>query len=543
MAATQRRNITDRGLRYRANRAIPEHPKVCAFCGKKDRPVKNGSRPLLEVGHVNGDEADTSPANLTWTCRPCNVIAANTLRNANKGRLTNQYNPTKGGGAANVKEYTAAVGAIVPRESPVDGRGDRGALQGQWGGTVASAVALLAATPHAARSRFAAILNKNKSGRRAANPTRQNWPWSRKEAPQRSTHRSGLKSQMTHARAMAAAKKAGYRSQDEGEFSNWLEAKRLEDRQAATIGRIRDAYFAGVAKRDQDESDKEARKDRVKADALNREFLKRTAARSAHRSGRGSSTRYKGYTISRTDDGEFYSSLDPQSWYDTAAQVKRAIDSYEKGRRNPKGGLIGKAKKLLKGAGRAGLKTYDTLTGIPRKIAGKIINPSQKADEVFEEFHGYAPEETVTVRKQVHHHTHLAAAGELVRLVVDGVDGYRHTIRNFGGAILAFNETKNQLFIEGGDQAIDLRDFRIKQPHELETLGKVRVIDYQTNKTHLGSEGGEAVYTHRFRSTNKDGQHVLLRVAKDPDLIYDVPNQQLVFSGGSYEIRAEGIDR
>jgi hypothetical protein len=36
---------------------------------------------------------------------------------------------------------------------------------------------------------------------------------------------------------------------------------------------------------------------------------------------------------------------------------------------------------------------------------------------------------------------------------------------------------------------------------------------------------------------------VLLRIAKDPDVIYDVPNEQLMFSSGSYEIRAEGIDK
>ena len=68
-------------------------------------------------------------------------------------------------------------------------------------------------------------------------------------------------------------------------------------------------------------------------------------------------------------------------------------------------------------------------------------------------------------------------------------------------------------------------------------------IGYQTNKTHLGDEGGEAVYVHRFRATNQNGKHVVVKMTREPDLIYDVRNEQLLFSGGSYEILREGIDK
>src|SRR5271165_2864328 len=108
-----RQNLTDRALRYRAQAAIPEHRHVCAFCGATGK---------LEVGHVDGHEENTAPENLTWTCRPCNVTAANTMRKAGKGRATNQYNPTKGGGASSVGEWMQAVGAITPHTD----RGDRG---------------------------------------------------------------------------------------------------------------------------------------------------------------------------------------------------------------------------------------------------------------------------------------------------------------------------------------------------------------------------------------------------------------------------------
>ena len=40
----------------------------------------------VEVGHINGREEDSLPANLFWTCRSCNVRCANTLRHAGIGR-------------------------------------------------------------------------------------------------------------------------------------------------------------------------------------------------------------------------------------------------------------------------------------------------------------------------------------------------------------------------------------------------------------------------------------------------------------------------
>ncbi len=201
-------------------------------------------------------------------------------------------------------------------------------------------------------------------------------------------------------------------------------------------------------------------------------------------------------------------------------------------------------------------KQYDLPIGYARKVwkqakgnwavAFDLIskgNPASASAEVFEDFHGFAPSEVITVTKKQHYHEHLAAAGKLSHLKVDGIDKRPHTIKGFKGAILAFNEDCNQLFVEGGDQSLDLADFGIDSPHELETLGRLTDIGYQTNKTHLGDEGGEAVYVHKFRSTNVGGRHVVVKIARYPDLIYDVRNEQLLLSGGSYEILAEGINK
>ena len=169
-------------------------------------------------------------------------------------------------------------------------------------------------------------------------------------------------------------------------------------------------------------------------------------------------------------------------------------------------------------------------------------NPADAADKAYKEFHGHEPDVVVEVKKRQHRHTVLSGAGILLALEVKGVDHQIHVIRGFKGALLAFNESMNQLFVEGGDQQVNLEDFGITEPHELETLGKVLTIDYQTDKSHLGKEGGEAVYHHKFRTTNEDGREVLVEIKRYPDLIYRVLDEQLEFSGGSYTIRREGID-
>lgn len=174
-------------------------------------------------------------------------------------------------------------------------------------------------------------------------------------------------------------------------------------------------------------------------------------------------------------------------------------------------------------------------------------NPADESIAAYRDFHGKEPDEMVTISSTVHYHRHLAGAGELKYLVVDTLDGkFRVTLKFKKDVLLCFNERRNQLFIEGGDQSVDLEQFGIDPDnvHELETLGKASRIGYFTTKVHLRKEdGGTAVYDHQFRMTNEDGQHVTVRVARYPDVIYRVLDQHLEFSGGSYKILPEGIDQ
>jgi len=168
-------------------------------------------------------------------------------------------------------------------------------------------------------------------------------------------------------------------------------------------------------------------------------------------------------------------------------------------------------------------------------------NPADAAADVYEEFHGRPSSEVVTVTEKIHYHEHLAALGELRTLIVQARDGARVTLTRFKKAILCTNEAKNQMFVRGGDQSVDLKSFGIRTAHEIETLGRVVELAYFTTKDHLGDEGGTALYFHVSGETNENGKRKM--AGWGPDLIYHTVDERLEFSGGSYMIRAEGVDK
>jgi hypothetical protein len=191
-----------------------------------------------------------------------------------------------------------------------------------------------------------------------------------------------------------------------------------------------------------------------------------------------------------------------------------------------------------------------------RRYYARHGNPADTAAEAYERFHGEPPTEFVTVTRKIHYHGHLFSVGNLVALVVRTIDRESEVkLKQFRGAFLAANEqafkdlartgrARAQLFIEDGDQSINLEDFGIdpERSHEVETLGRIVRVDYETTKVHLGSEGGHAVYEHKFKTTREGDAEVKVDWARYPDLIYRVLDEHLEFSGGSYELIAEGIN-
>ena len=94
----ERPNVTDRALRYRAQKNAPDGPKICGYCG---------SRQNVELEHVNGFEEDCEPENLIWACRRCNTQKGAHFAREGVGRRTHQYNPA--GGAVNLGQWLTAV--------------------------------------------------------------------------------------------------------------------------------------------------------------------------------------------------------------------------------------------------------------------------------------------------------------------------------------------------------------------------------------------------------------------------------------------------
>jgi hypothetical protein len=225
-----------------------------------------------------------------------------------------------------------------------------------------------------------------------------------------------------------------------------------------------------------------------------------------------------------------------KNWYDEVAQVFRS--SRDQGMWAV--AIPGSRVKLAKTKSQAlALARVAVTSGRATKVVQR--NPAEAAAEVYEEFHGRPSEEVVTVTEKIHYHKNLAALGELRTLVVVARDGGRVTLSRFKKAILCTNEAKNQMFIRGGDQSVDPGAFGIRNVHEVETLGKVVELAYFTRKDHLGDEGGEAIYFHVAGETNENGKRKMAGWA--PDLIYHTIDERLEFSGGSYTIRAEGVDK
>jgi hypothetical protein len=218
----------------------------------------------------------------------------------------------------------------------------------------------------------------------------------------------------------------------------------------------------------------------------------------------------------------------------------------------------------------AGIQLGRSLMG---RKNGRRRNPEAQSASVYEAFHGRPAERDTVIRTELFEHKNLAAIGDLCWIVVryETPEGEMQDVRleDFNGAFLAMNEKRPktpQLFIEGGDQRVSLKQFEIGPPiHETETLGRMVCVAYFTTKDHLGDEGGEAEYVHVIEMPldmaefKEWGLHEMAKAAglsnaaywdelaeetegaQGPDVIYDTRNRLMLLSGGSYSIPDEGI--
>ena len=167
-------------------------------------------------------------------------------------------------------------------------------------------------------------------------------------------------------------------------------------------------------------------------------------------------------------------------------------------------------------------------------VAGTKRNPAVAAADAYERFHGRPAGEEVEVVTEVHEHDYVWSLGTLEKLVViSDEDGETEIeLSGFKGAMLTANEDGSQLYIDGGDQSVDLDDFGLGgTTKERVVLGELSVVEYFTRKDHLGDQGGTAVYVHQM---GEEGGRL-------PILLYRVRDELLEVAGGDYTMPAEGI--
>lgn len=186
---------------------------------------------------------------------------------------------------------------------------------------------------------------------------------------------------------------------------------------------------------------------------------------------------------------------------------------------------------------------YDAWTRRSRtpKRRGTRRNPNnptefQESDRLYKDFHGKPPTQTTEVRTVVSSRSDLAELGDLaemdVHLMTDEKVRIQFPINGRGTILLCSSPDGRQLYLEGGNQTVDLRQLGMSGRdwvRDQMCLGVVLMVTYRTEK---GFD--------KFQLT--DYFHKLGEVTgQRPVLNYDTINHLLTISGGQYEVRPEGI--
>lgn len=582
-------NITDRALRYRATANMPSCEKRCHFCGNPGYRTNSG-RSSIFVAHVSGDESDTAPDNLTWTCRSCNSLASNSLQAAGRGRRTAQFNPASEG-AANLTQWLLATACIVPHKGQ-QYSGEHYGVPCTMG--VDAAVSMIRATPHAKRSEFARKIWASRKGRIQNPPKFERCvskvkakggavdPYAvctaagtRKNATARAKILEALSDGRTHSimhlREDVGVGKSAF---DNALMQLWREKKVYLDRSSPPSSM----------------SDSEA--DRVfirapKSGSGDRDDHWYMATSLRHNSGK----RKNLLPLGLTDVGMLDAAGrqirkaaglgNPSGKYERGALIKARFKArsgetermwvYVTSSNDAKDILRGHLanKPLFPGhrfgqtvevpyddvldymperewseyteddfRSRAGAPPTSWFKRLLRKLRGNPAS-ADKARAMTEAFHGRPETEVFDVEEKVHYHRHVAELGELTKLKIKAATGVV-TLTDFDGTLLCSNGEGSQLYLVGGDQRVDLSAFGVDtaKVHDFEDLGAIKEIRYYTTKEHLGSEGGEATYYHQLNEEDKVNMVIHPRLAR---LVASTRDHRLSIVGGAYTVEPEGI--
>jgi hypothetical protein len=168
-------------------------------------------------------------------------------------------------------------------------------------------------------------------------------------------------------------------------------------------------------------------------------------------------------------------------------------------------------------------------------------NPLDRAQQVFEEFHGFPSTEVLEYVEQVHFHSALAGIGPLISMTVQ--HGTKEALlaapdpanAKIGDVVqLTATEDGRQFVLVGGDQQIPLEALMGKfglTKHDVRdhmVIGQITRITYRTRKSFESNGQEEIDFYHDLGGEHSDG--VL------PTLIYKPRNPSMEIAGGRYFI-------
>jgi hypothetical protein len=169
--------------------------------------------------------------------------------------------------------------------------------------------------------------------------------------------------------------------------------------------------------------------------------------------------------------------------------------------------------------------------------AGKRVekkgNPESDAAQLYEDFHGKPPSETLEIVTDKQEHEWLTQLGLLVELKVATLTNLDATLSFEKDAPnLCSSENGRQLYIEGGDQALDLKALKMDGDKWLKDSMMIGVAYELTYQTEKGFQNFKLTdYYHKLGE----------ETGVQPFLLYDPRNQLLSISGGQYQTKPEGI--
>ena len=227
---------------------------------------------------------------------------------------------------------------------------------------------------------------------------------------------------------------------------------------------------------------------------------------------------HKGYRIYFQGDGFRTSADRGETEFEDVKQAKRFIDDEVKMGRNP----------------------------------ARRRNSASEADFMYEKFHGREPDEEVFVEDQEHVHEHLAVIGLFMQARIDTVTGVRVMLSfEEDPPFLCTSEDGTQLYIEAGDQTIDLKALGFTDKEWIKdrmVIGRFSPpgdkkdekwnLGYQTQKDFDDFE--EILYQHDLGEETSIRGNVTRVKEEDrvrPFLEYEPRNEKLFITGGKYAIK------